>query len=236
MADKKEASKRKKSKERRRKKQEERVERRFVPARSNAAMLTMAGAVVGGLAVGAGAYGQWISDPRVAASPWMVAGGAVVLAAVILWGDMEGTAVRVGDAGVALEKQGKPANRIAWCDMREVRLEDGTIRIDAEAPLGFSVAANPSAAAWVIKEARERIPKRLKADKAAREALPGTAADDGERVQVEPLQVTGRACRASEQVITFERDARFCSRCGEVYHKDSMPDACLTCEAALSDA
>ena len=146
MADKKDASKRKKSKERSKKKQEERVERRFVPARSSAATLTMAGAVVGGLAIGAGAYGQWITDPRVAASPWIVAGGAVVLAAVILWGDMEGTAVRVGDAGVSLEKQGKATGRIAWCDMREVSLEGGTIRIDADSPLRFSVSANPLAA------------------------------------------------------------------------------------------
>jgi len=233
MADKKDASKRKKS---RKGKRVDRTERRFIPERSNAAMLTLAGTIAGGVAIGAGGYGQWVSDPRVAASPWLVAGGAVVLAAVILWGDMEGTGVRVGDAGVALEKQGKPTTRIAWCDMREVVVDNGTVRFVADEGLSFKVSANPLAAAWVVREAEERIPKCLKVEKAEREALPKTAEGDGERLEVEPLQVAGRACRASDRAITFERDARFCPRCGEVYHKDSLPEACLTCDADLSDA
>ncbi len=236
MADNKASSKSKKSKERGKVKRVERTERRFVPERSNTAMLTMGGSIVGGLAVGAGVYGQWISDPRVVQAPWIVAGGAVVLAAVILWGDMEGTAVRVGDGGVALEKGGAVVRRVAWCEMREVSLKDGTVRLEAEgAPLIFKMAANPLGAAWVVQQAEERIPKRLKVEKSERDVLPEPKSGDGERVDVEPLQVTGRACRASDQVITFERDARFCLRCGEVYHKDAMPARCMTCEGSLAD-
>lgn len=235
MADNKDSSKRKKSKERRKAKKPERTERRFAPQRSNGAMLTMGGSILGGLAIGAGAYGQWLADHRLAASPYIVAGGAVVLAGVILWGDMEGSAVRVGDAGVAVEKGGKVTTRIAWCDMKSIELQDGRVRIDAE-PTGcsISVAANPLAAAWVIKEAEDRVPNRLKAAKSDRESLPKTARTDGERVDVEAQQITGRACRASDRVITFERDARQCSRCGEVYHKDSLPETCLTCDADLT--
>ncbi len=233
MASKKKSSKRTKTKAKRRKRSEEREERRFVPERSNAAILTMAGAIVGGLAIGIGGYGQLLSDPRVAAAPWTAAGGAVVLAAVILWGDMQGTAIRVGDGGVALERQGKVGVRVPWCDMREVVVKDGTVRVESEPPLSFSVASHPLAAAWVAKEAKARIPKRLKTDKGAEDALPKTRAGDGERLEVEPRQITGRECRASGRAITFERDARFCDRCGEIYHKDEMPDACLTCGANL---
>lgn len=158
------------------------------------------------------------------------------MAAVILWGDMEGTGVRVGDAGVALEKQGKATVRIAWCDMREIAVDNGTVRLVGDGGFTFNVSANPQAAAWVVREAEERIPKRMKIEKAEREALPKTSEGDGERLEVEPLQVAGRACRASDRAITFERDARFCPRCGEVYHKDSLPASCLTCEADLGDA
>lgn len=236
MADNKASSKSKKSKDRSKVKRVERTERRFVPERSNTAMLTMGGAIVGGLAVGAGAYGQWISDPRVVQSPWLVAGGAVVLAAVILWGDMEGTALRVGDGGVALEKAGNVVRRVAWCEMREVVLKDGALRMETEGePLVFKVAANPLGAAWVLQQTEERIPKRLKAEKSERDGLPEPKSGDGERIDVEPLQVTGRACRASKRVITFERDSRFCLRCGEVYHKDAMPERCLTCDGSLAD-
>jgi hypothetical protein len=236
MADKKASSKSKKTKGSRAKKAE-RTERRFLPERSNTTMLTMAGTIGGGLGVGAGIYGQWVADPRVGVAPWLVAGGAAVLAAVLLWGDLEGTSLRVGDAGIAWEREGKVTRRVAWCDMREVGIRDGAVRIEAEGEtLTFSITTHPVAAAWAAKEAEARIPKRWKADKAAVEALPKTSPEDGERLDVEPLQVTGRACRASKRAITFERDARFCPRCGEVYHKEALPDRCLTCDADLEDA
>ena len=50
MADNKASSKSKKSKDRGKVKRVERTERRFVPERSNTAMLTMGGSIVGGLA------------------------------------------------------------------------------------------------------------------------------------------------------------------------------------------
>jgi hypothetical protein len=137
---------------------------------------------------------------------------------------------------VALERAGVVVRRVAWCEMREVSVKDGTVRMETqEGPLVFKVAANPVGAAWVVQQAEERIPKRVKVDKLERDVLPEAKSGDGERVDVEPLQVTGRACRASDRVITFERDSRFCLRCGEVYHKDAMPARCLTCEGSLAD-
>jgi F0F1-type ATP synthase assembly protein I len=235
MGSNKSSSKSKKSKAKNKGKKVERFERRFVPERSNAAMFTMVGAMIGGLAVGAGVYGQWFLDPRVAQAPWLVAGGAVVLAAVILWGDMQGVIVRVGDGGVALEES-SGTRRLAWCDMKEVVLKDGVFRLKGkDKSLVFKVGANPLGAAWVLREAEQRIAKRLQAEKAERQALVDTKSNDGERMEVEPLQVTGRLCRASERVLTFERDARFCLRCGEVYHQEELPERCLTCEQELSE-
>lgn len=236
MADKRVSTKSKKSTGAKSKKAV-RSERRFMPERSNASIATMAGTIVGGLGVGAGLYGQWMTNPTMAAAPWVLAAGSAVLAAVLLWGDLEGTVIRVGDAGIVWERDGKVNRRVAWCDMREVEIRDAMVRVQLEGEvMTFSVASQPLAAAWVAKEANARIPKRWKASKDVIQSLPKTSSDDGEGLVVEPLQVTGRSCRASQRTITFERDARYCVRCGEVYHKDDLPDRCLTCDADLRDA
>ena len=54
---------------------------------------------------------------------------------------------------------------------------------------------------------------------------------DGRRA--ERAQLAGARCKASDELIAFEKDARLCGRCGEVYHKSHVPDRCLTCDAAL---
>ncbi|MEZ4310170.1 MAG: hypothetical protein R3F14_19180 [Polyangiaceae bacterium] len=51
--------------------------------------------------------------------------------------------------------------------------------------------------------------------------------------RLDPPRIAGRACKASGQTIAFEKDARLCGRCGELYHKKSVPERCLTCEARL---
>jgi hypothetical protein len=52
-------------------------------------------------------------------------------------------------------------------------------------------------------------------------------------VPLEPPQAAGQRCKASDKLIAFEKDARVCGRCGEVYHKEGVPSACLTCGAKL---
>jgi hypothetical protein len=61
------------------------------------------------------------------------------------------------------------------------------------------------------------------------------AADDGAGtiVGVEPVQVAGRRCKASGVIISFERDAVTCQRCGEVYDLRHKPSSCLTCDAPM---
>jgi hypothetical protein len=62
-------------------------------------------------------------------------------------------------------------------------------------------------------------------------AAPDDAA--GEVATLEPPQVAGLRCKATDKIIAFEADARLCGRCGEVYHKEGVPARCGTCDAAL---
>ena len=64
-------------------------------------------------------------------------------------------------------------------------------------------------------------------------AAAGLDGDAGEKLTLEPPQVAGQHCKQSDKLIAFEKDGRLCGRCGEVYHKDSVPQRCLTCDAAL---
>jgi len=54
-------------------------------------------------------------------------------------------------------------------------------------------------------------------------------------VKIDSLQIAGKNCAASDRPIAFERDARLCPNCAEVYHKDSVPKKCVTCENDLGD-
>ena len=59
---------------------------------------------------------------------------------------------------------------------------------------------------------------------------------DGELVLLEGVQVAGRHCAASGKPISFERDARLCSNCAQVYLKDAVPKKCVTCEQDLGSS
>ncbi len=213
---------------------ENRTERRFEPKRSRLALATMIGTAVGGLALGAGVYAQWLSPIHWTFAPWLVAAGAIVLAAVILWGDLTGPAIRVGDAGIAVEKDASSLSRFAWCDITRIDISAGRLVIESRfATASVRVAENPQAAAWIVREAGARIPKTLTVADPDMATLPASSETEGAMVAVEATQVTGRRCKASDKVITFERDARLCARCGEIYHAESLPERCLTCDAAL---
>jgi hypothetical protein len=224
------------SKGRRAQQVEQRKERRFEPVRSQVALLTMAGTGIGGLALGMGVYAQWLAVHRLAYAPWIVAGGAVVLAAVILWGQLAGAAVRVGDAGIAVERGDAAPIRVAWYEITSISIKNGQAVVESkESTITLRLDEHPSAIAWLVREAEARIPGKMKLEDAQRASLPKTSDADGVVVAVEATQVTGRRCRASDKVITFERDARLCAKCGEIYHVEALPERCLTCDAPMSD-
>lgn len=215
------------------KEKRERKERRFYPEPTYASRVPIFAGMVGALALGAGVYGNWIRDEALAFAPYLVAGGAAVLGGALWKTGAEQANVRVGDAGVALER-GADLLRILWCDMERVAIDNGRVVITGKgATISFPLDAHPKATAWLASEGGRRVPDVIAFKREQIEKLPEPRDLDGELVTIEELQVTGRRCRATDKAIAFERDARLCPQCGEVYLKDQVPKTCMTCRGEL---
>jgi hypothetical protein len=211
----------------------ERKERRFSPEETYASRVTVYVGMLGALGLGAGVYAQWLREEPLRYGPVLVALGGVLFAGSLWKSQGEVGHVRVGDAGVALEK-GSDVVRILWCDIERASIENGRVLVRGkEASLSFPVEAHPKAVAWLVAEGGRRMPDVMAFSRTEIERLPEAKEFDGELVTVEELQVTGRHCRASGKAIAFERDARLCPQCGDSYLKDQVPKKCLTCQAEL---
>ena len=214
---------------------EPRTERRYEPKASIVSILTLAGAALGAALAGAGVYAQWLrpddADPHKLA-PYLLAAGAALLIAVAFFGQLATKPIRVGDAGVGLEKDPADIERIPWNRILRVNLAPTALTIQASGTLvTVPLAAHPQAAARILAEARERIPGRVAG--ASGDQLEKLDDAAGELITLEPPQAAGLRCKSSDKLIAFEKDARFCGRCGEIYHKDGIPRRCVTCEAPL---
>lgn len=211
----------------------ERTERRFEAESTHASRLTTLTGMAGGLALGAGVYAQWVREDPLSFAPYLVAAGGVALGGALFKTGAEPAKVRVGEAGVALEK-GADLTRILWCDVERIALEGDTLVVRGkEATVSFRIDEQPKAAAWVVSEAQQRVPGVVGLSEKERERFGKPNDKDGEVVRVDELQIAGRNCRASDKPIAFERDARLCPTCSEVYLKDQVPKKCLTCQADL---
>src|SRR5687768_8472018 len=104
----------------------ERKERRFSPESTQAARVAAFVGMAGALVLGAGVYGNWVREEALSYAPYLVAVGAVALGGALWKGGAELGSVRVGDAGVALERGGE-LQRILWCDVERIALDDGRI-------------------------------------------------------------------------------------------------------------
>src|SRR5262249_18823694 len=89
------------------------------------------------------------------------------------------------------------------------------------------------AVGWLMKEALERIPRRVDIPDEMLEKLPGAGEHAGQKLDLEPLQVVGKKCAASGKTISYEPDARVCVRCERAYLKGSVPRKCK-CGNALA--
>lgn len=219
----------------------ERRERRFEPrAGGNPALVYVMGAF-GAAAMGAGAWGQFGSLLREGGpepfkfAPYILAAGALLVGLAIWFGTSGEPVLRVGDGGIAVEKGA--LRRIPWHAVERIEWRDSAIRVTGKDLTGSSLmvvaalASHSPAAAWIVKEARERVPAVV--DVPDDVALPEARTADGETRALEPPQVVGKHCAASEKVIAYEPDARLCPRCERVYHKAHVPDAC-ECGASLT--
>ncbi len=219
-----------------------RHEQRF-EARPNANPMVSHGlGAVGALAMGAGAWGQFGSlvseaapDP-VAAAPYILFAGSLAVAAAIWLGTNGEATLRVGDGGIAIEKGG--LRRIPWHGVERIEWRGEAVRITGKdqsgvaASLVVPVAKHPQAAAWIVKEARARIPAVVDVPEDA--TMPAPVANPAQSLTLEPVQVVGMRCAASDQIISYEPDARICRRCERVYLKTQVPDTCA-CGASLAD-
>jgi hypothetical protein len=210
-----------------------RKERRFMPEATYASRASIAGGMVGALGLGAGVYSQWVSENPRAIAPYLFGLGACVLGTALWFGDAGALPLRVGDAGLAIEK-GSELTRLAWCDIARVFTERGELVAQGkELTLRIPIAAHRTAVAWILSEGTKRVPAAMDVKRASLVGLPEPKDNDGEFVVIEGLQIAGRHCAASGKPISFERDARLCPVCGQVYLKDQVPKKCVTCEQEL---
>jgi hypothetical protein len=230
----------KKTKSAKREKPPERRERRFEPLASADPRVVYVMGAIGAIAMGAGAWGQFGAlvqeggpDPLKVA-PYILSFGALLVGGAIWIGTSGDPALRVGDAGLALEKGG--VRRMPWYAVERMEWRQETVRVTGkdEAGLAMTLAASlkshPQAAAWMVREARERVPAVVDVPEDA--TLPEPRPTAGESLLLDAPQVVGKHCASSGKVIAYEPDGRMCPKCGRVFHKASVPAAC-ECGASL---
>jgi len=208
-------------------------ERRLAAAGQRMNPLTIAIGFVGAGALGAGTYGRWLNPTTESPAIALLAVG-VVCAAYFAWQlSREGKVVRIGDAGVAIER-GSEIERLLWCDMERIRVDQDHLVLSGTGPtLSVSISTHASAVSWVLKEAAERVPKAIDVTPNFTDQLPKPEVSDGTRGPIMSLQTTGRRCAKSRKVIRYERDARLCIVCAQAYLKDELPKDCVTCGKPL---
>jgi hypothetical protein len=219
----------------------ERCEQRF-EARPNATPLVSHGlGALGALAMGAGAWGQFGSlvtdagpEPLKGAA-YILFGGSLAVAGAIWLGTSGEPVLRVGDGGIAIERV--QIRRIPWHGVERIEWRGEAVRVTGKDQSGVAVtlvvpvARHPQAAAWIVKEARERVPSVVDVPDGT---VPTAVANVAQSLSLDPVQVVGMRCAASDQIISYEPDARICRRCERVYIKTQVPETCA-CGASLVD-
>lgn len=191
---------------------------------------------LGGLALGAGVYAYWLTDSNIAYAPYILAAGVVLIAAYLLLGSPDVSVLRVGELGVGLEADDK-VERSYWHEVESVSLKDGVLIVKtAVKPIRVSLKEHAAAARRIVAEALARVPKRVELgdEEVSQLGLPRTG--EGDKLDIEPPQVTNDRCAASDKPLTFEKDVRLCGRCAAFYHKSAIPSRCVECGKKLKSA
>jgi hypothetical protein len=189
---------------------------------------------VGAAVLGAGVFGLWILDPPLTWASYLVAGGGFLLGVSLWFGQAPESAVTVGDSGIAVE-DGREMQRVQWYRMRSLRVVGSRMVMEGQSgKLKFLLGANPYAAAEALRQAAERLPDIVDVDKSIVESLPKPGEVAGFQQDIDDDQVTGLKCAASDRVIKVEEDARLCAKCGQLYHREAVPERCTHCDTELS--
>ncbi len=210
-------------------------EQRFLPEATQTTRPAFYAGLAASVFAGAGVYAQWIADPPLGHGTWLLA-AAIIGYAVAFWLGASGVhPVRVGDAGIAVESG--ELERILWCDLERLWIaRDALLAKGPELTLRIPLGPQSLAAAWAIQEAAQRVPDVIEVKRSFMDKLPKPTQGSGERVRVEGFPVVGRDCAASNEAISFERDARVCSNCAEVYLNSKVPGVCVTCDRPLGSS
>jgi hypothetical protein len=232
----------KKTKSAKRDKTRARSERRFEPRASTNPMIAYALGALGALAMGAGFWAEFGASlggealEPLKAAPWILTAGAMAAGAAIWLGTSGEPRLRVGDAGVGVEKG--QVRRMPWYAVSRIEWRGEAVRVTGSDEAGAALlivakcATQPQAAAWIVREARARVPGVV--DVPGDATLPEASATAGTELTLEPPQVVGKRCAASGKAISYEPDARVCPRCERVYHKAHVPESCA-CGASLAN-
>lgn len=211
-------------------------ERRFLSAPTRRTNFSSLLGGLGAATLGAATWSNWVRDTPLEFAPALFAIGTVAVIVSVAMGDPTAAPLRVGDAGVAVERGGTDLYRIGWYEIERVRFENRAITVEtSNKRIAVSADTHEGAAGWIVKEALARIPSKVQIPEETAIQLQRGASDHGDVVIAEPPQVAGRHCRASGNVISFEQDAVRCERCGEVYDRKHVPADCLACSAPLGE-
>ena len=169
---------------------------------------------------------------------YMIAFAAVVLGVTIWLGTSSEVPLRVGDPGIAMERG--EVRRMPWWGISQITWEAGNLALviagkdEAGTNWTFKVPmkAHGEAVGWILKEALDRVPKVVDIKDDVLDQLPGAGAHAGMKVDLEALQVVGKKDALTGKLISYEPDARTCTRCERVYFKRSVPKKCK-CGASL---
>lgn len=224
----------------------DRRERRFFPRAGTNANIVRGLFMIGAAALGAGLWGligkQQLTGATEAIpySTWITAAGLALLGICAWLATSADPPFRVGDPGVAYEKG--ELKRIPWWGLEKISTEDGGESVvvrgkqESGARLTFKLRLKSHAdgVAWLVREARERLGEDvLDLPEDFDERLPKASAAAGVIVKLDPMQLVGKRCAESGDLIAYEPDARVCTRCERVYHKTHVPKRCA-CGANMS--
>jgi len=210
-----------------------RQERRFSTSGTFISRWVAITGMVGSLILGAGVFGLWLLDPPFAYASYLIAVGGLGLGLALWFGQPLESTVAVGDAGIAVE-DGREVSRMRWYAIKSIRIISGKLIAEGGGQsVRFTVGANRAAAAWVLKEAAERIPNVLDVDKTEASKLPQPEAKSGLLVEIDNDQLAGSRCAATDKLITLEEDARICANCAQVYDKAGVPEKCISCDTEM---
>ncbi|MDB4935030.1 MAG: hypothetical protein JWP87_2002 [Labilithrix sp.] len=223
-----------------------RWERRFIAQSSNNPWLVRVLGAAGATTLGAGTwayvYGHaFEADEKLKPIPsYLIAAGAVLTGATIWLGTSSETPLRVGDPGISMEKG--EVRRMPWWGVSQITWESGNLVLvvsgkdESGASWTFKVPVNAHAEAvgWLVKEALARVPKVVDIRDSVLDKLPGANPHAGMKIDLEPLQVVGKKDAITGKTISYEPDARVCTRCERVYFKRTVPKKCK-CGASLLD-